>query len=102
VTTFLSLAVQPYLHLPTDQLQVPDHCALHCRSNMRRPRGTRGSKPDQRYALIFGTVWGPDDHPQYGVKVKIRRADQKKAHWSSIPITTVNSPSGCQWALQTT
>jgi hypothetical protein len=38
-------------------------------------------RPDQPYALIFGTVWGPDDHPLYGVKVKIRRADQKKAHW---------------------
>jgi hypothetical protein len=40
-----------------------------------------GQKPDQPYALIFGTVWGPDDHPLYGVKVKIRRADQKKARW---------------------
>lgn len=38
-------------------------------------------KPDQPYALIFGTVWGPDDRPLYGVKVKIRRADQKKARW---------------------
>jgi len=38
-------------------------------------------KPGEPYALIFGTVWGPDDHPLYGVKVKIRRADQKKAHW---------------------
>ena len=38
-------------------------------------------KPDKPYALIFGTVWGPDNHPLYGVKVKIRRADQKKAHW---------------------
>ncbi|MGH9545772.1 MAG: hypothetical protein ACRD23_11215 [Terriglobales bacterium] len=38
-------------------------------------------RPDEPYALIFGTVWGPDDHPLYGVKVKIRRADQKKAHW---------------------
>ncbi len=38
-------------------------------------------KPDQPYALIFGTVWGPDNHPLYGVKVKIRRVDQKKAHW---------------------
>ena len=33
------------------------------------------------YALIFGTVWGPDDRPVYGVKVLIRRADQKKAKW---------------------
>jgi hypothetical protein len=38
-------------------------------------------RPDQPYALIFGTVWGPDDHPLYGVKVRIRRADQKKPHW---------------------
>lgn len=38
-------------------------------------------KPDQPYALLFGTVWGPDNHPLYGVKVRIRRADQKKAHW---------------------
>ena len=33
------------------------------------------------YALIFGTVWGPDDRPVPGMKVKIRRADQNKAHW---------------------
>ena len=38
-------------------------------------------RPDKPYALIFGTVWGPDDRPLYGVKVKIRRADQNKAHW---------------------
>jgi hypothetical protein len=37
--------------------------------------------PEKPYALIFGTIWGPDDRPVYGVKVKIRRADQKKAHW---------------------
>jgi len=36
---------------------------------------------DQPYALIFGTVWGPDDRPAYGVKVKIRRADESKARW---------------------
>ena len=37
--------------------------------------------PRKPYALIFGTVWGPDDHPVYGVKVKIRRTDQKRAKW---------------------
>jgi hypothetical protein len=47
---------------------------------------TQNSAPSQKpqekpYALIFGTVWGPDDHPVYGVKVKIRRADAKKPHW---------------------
>jgi hypothetical protein len=36
---------------------------------------------DKPYAVIFGTVWGPDDHPVYGVKVKIRRENEKKARW---------------------
>jgi hypothetical protein len=39
------------------------------------------AKPPKPYALIFGTVWGPDDRPVYGVHVKIRRADQKKPKW---------------------
>jgi hypothetical protein len=33
------------------------------------------------YALIAGTVWGPEDRPVYGVTVKIRRAQDKKAKW---------------------
>lgn len=38
---------------------------------------------DQPYALIFGTVWGPDNRPVYGVAVKIRRATDKpkKVRW---------------------
>src|SRR5262249_13104336 len=40
------------------------------------------SHPKEKpYALIFGTVWGPDNHPLYGVKVKIRRAKDKPAKW---------------------
>jgi hypothetical protein len=31
-------------------------------------------------AVIFGTVWGPDDRPVYGVTVKIRRARDKAKH----------------------
>jgi hypothetical protein len=39
-------------------------------------------KPELKpYALIFGTVWGPDGRPLYGVKVKIRRSDDKKVRW---------------------
>ncbi|MGH9502059.1 MAG: hypothetical protein ACRD20_04335 [Terriglobales bacterium] len=52
--------------------------ALHVPASQAAPAA---QKPDQPYALIFGTVWGPDSRPLYGVKVKIRRADQKKAHW---------------------
>ena len=37
--------------------------------------------PEKPYALIFGTVYAPDNRPAYGVQVKIRRADRKKAQW---------------------
>jgi hypothetical protein len=41
-----------------------------------------GERPREKpYALIFGTVWDPDGHPLFGVKVKIRRADGKKGQW---------------------
>jgi len=36
---------------------------------------------EKPYALIFGTVWGPDSRPVYGVKIKIRRENEKKARW---------------------
>ena len=32
-------------------------------------------------ALIFGTVWSPDDLPVPGITVKIRKANEKKARW---------------------
>src|ERR1700674_423993 len=39
------------------------------------------NKHEKPYAVIFGTVWGPDDHPLYAVKIKIRRENEKKARW---------------------
>jgi hypothetical protein len=39
------------------------------------------SKFEKPYALIYGTVYGPDNRVVYGVKVKIRRAEEKKARW---------------------
>jgi hypothetical protein len=60
--------------------------ALHFCANRlsARPAPPVYQKPGQPYALIFGTVWGPDDRPLYGVPVKIRRTDQKKAHWGLV------------------
>ena len=37
--------------------------------------------PPSDFAVIFGTVWGPDDRPVYGVTVKIRRPRDKHARW---------------------
>ena len=47
--------------------------------NAPAPQGSYSSKND--YALIYGTVWGPDDRPVAGVPIKIRRASDKKAKW---------------------
>ena len=36
------------------------------------------------YALLFGTVYGPDQRPAYGIRIQVRRADQKKPKWELI------------------
>lgn len=42
----------------------------------------RDKKAEPRHdGLIFGTVWDRDNQPVYGVRVKIRRASEKKARW---------------------
>ena len=75
-----SKPVFSHLHVSRFAIAVLCSIALPICSVSASPAGQR---PDQPYALIFGTVWGPDDHPLYGVKVKIHRADQKK-HWELI------------------
>jgi hypothetical protein len=43
-----------------------------------------GDKPKPKpkdYALIFGTVWAPDNTPVHGIEVNIRPADHKRAKW---------------------
>jgi hypothetical protein len=46
--------------------------------------GSKKLKPKDSYALIFGTVWGPDNRPVYGVPVQIRRVPNKKPTWELI------------------
>lgn len=42
----------------------------------------RDKKAEAKHdGLIFGTVWDPNGRPVYGVRVKIRRASDKKARW---------------------
>jgi hypothetical protein len=40
-----------------------------------------GKKPPKPYALIYGTVFGPDGLTVYGVRIKIRPANEKKPRW---------------------
>lgn len=39
-------------------------------------------KAEKGYGLIFGTAYGPDDRPLYGVKVNIRREGKKHQSWN--------------------
>lgn len=48
---------------------------------LRSAAASPAPKEEKPYALIFGTVWTADNHPAYGIKVKVRRADQNKAKW---------------------
>ena len=41
-------------------------------------------KPQKPYALIFGTIWDSQSRPAYGIRIKIRRDDQKKAKWELV------------------
>ena len=40
-----------------------------------------GQTQAKDYALIYGTVWGPDDRPVMGVPITIRRSTDKKPKW---------------------
>jgi hypothetical protein len=46
--------------------------------------GAQNLDPTKPYALIFGTVFGPDDRPLANVKIKIRRGDHKRAKWELV------------------
>jgi hypothetical protein len=46
--------------------------------------GERRKDAAKPYALIFGTVWTPNNREAPGVRVKIRRADEKKARWELV------------------
>ncbi len=48
------------------------------------PLNSSQSVATKDYALIFGTVWGPDSSPIAGVPVRIRRASEKKFRWELV------------------
>jgi len=47
------------------------------------PQST-SNKNSKDYALIFGTVWGPDSRPIAGVPIRIRRASEKRFRWEQV------------------
>jgi hypothetical protein len=67
------------LSLPALQL-----CLAQATSTDKTEKKETNDNHEKPYALIFGTVWTPDNRPVYGVKIKCRRSDQKKPHWELI------------------
>ena len=54
---------------------------LSAAAGFAEPSDAAEKKKEKPYALIFGTVFGPDSRGVGGVRVRIRRSDQKKAKW---------------------
>lgn len=76
-TTILSRGLTPLLLLAL--FAGP---AFPVEARAQQPEADSKKKPHEKpYALIFGTVWGPDDRPVHGIKVKVRRANEKKTRW---------------------
>ena len=48
--------------------------SFHAVSETRKPK-------TKQTAVIFGTVWGPDDRGLPGIRVNIRKAGEKKTRW---------------------
>jgi len=46
--------------------------------------GKEKAKKEKPYALIFGTAYGPNDRPLYGVKITIRPQNKKHPNWDLI------------------
>ena len=54
-------------------------CALLVAVAVPLSAGDKKLDPRAPYALIFGTVYGPDNRPVRGAKIKIKREGEKKA-----------------------
>jgi hypothetical protein len=63
-------------------------CLAMCVLLALLPSGVAASKEkpkkEKPYALIFGTAYGPNDRPLYGVKITIRPQTKKHPSWDLI------------------
>ncbi len=56
--------------------------ALFALSTLAQPAAA--DKKEKPYALIFGTVYGPDDRPFYGAKITVHPVNKKHPSWDLI------------------
>jgi hypothetical protein len=67
-------------------LIVSSVCCLAAQDDKSQDDKAQGARsPDNRkekpYGLIFGTAYGPDDRPLYGVRVKIHPLGKNRPTW---------------------
>ena len=56
----------------------------------------KGLPTKKDYALIYGTVWGPDDHPVAGVPIRFAGPRTRKPSGRLFPIGMENLRNGCR------
>ena len=70
-----------FLLLSMLSMGVAELCLAQSSAESQSEEKKKTKHHEKPYALIFGTVWGPDNRPVYGVKIKCRRANEKKTRW---------------------
>lgn len=83
--TALALAFLLALAIPSSpRLAAQENSAPQPEQKTPDDQKNDAKKAKYDYALIYGTVWNKDNRPAYGIPVKIRRAEQKKAKWELV------------------
>jgi len=72
------------LALPGDGRRILPTVALVLLAGTCALLTAQDKKPVADYALIYGTVWGPDNTPVAGVPITIRRSTDKKPKWELV------------------
>lgn len=73
--------ITPDLRFASARLALVGFCLIVLLPVLNSPFSLLAAQKEKPYALIVGTVWGPDNRPVYGVPVQIRRAKDKKPKW---------------------
>jgi len=78
------LAILAFAAMARPQAADQPQAASQLQTNEKQTVEKKGKHKEKPYALIFGTAYGPDDRPLYGVKITIRPQAKKRPSWDLI------------------
>jgi hypothetical protein len=64
--------------------KTPDDKTQEEKAQEEKPQLDKGNKNEKPYGLVFGTAYGPDDRPLYGVRVKIHPLGKDHPTWDLV------------------